>query len=185
MTRELVIRAQEGDHDAFTRLATGSVGRLNAVARLILHDTALVEDAVQDALVEAWRDLRSVRDPDRFDAWLNRLLVRACQDAWRRRSRRALVEMPLQPIDDAPIADAQGAIADADELERGLRRLTLDQRAAVVMTYFLDLPLADVAAATGVPIGTVKSRLNRSMQALRASIEADSRQPNLPPGRTA
>jgi DNA-directed RNA polymerase specialized sigma24 family protein len=93
--------------------------------------------------------------------------------------------MPLQPIDDAAIADAQGVIADADELERGLRQLTLDQRAAVVMTYFLDLPLADVAAATGVPIGTVKSRLHRSMQALRASIEADARQPILPTGRTA
>jgi RNA polymerase sigma-70 factor (ECF subfamily) len=185
MSRELVIRAQEGDHDAFARLANSSISRLNAVARLILHDGTLVEDAVQDALIEAWRDLRALRDPDRFDAWLNRLLVRACQDAWRRRSRRALVELPLRPIDDAPIADAQAAVADVDELERGLRRLTLDQRAAVVLAYYLDLPLADVAVATGVPVGTVKSRLNRSMSALRASIEADSRQSSIASGRLA
>jgi RNA polymerase sigma-70 factor, ECF subfamily len=177
MSRELVVRAQEGDHDAFARLATSSIGRLNAVARLILRDTTLAEDAVQDALVEAWRNLRALRDPDRFDAWLNRLLVRACQDAWRRRSRLALVELPLSPADDVPIADVQRRVAEVDELARGLRRLTLDQRAVVVLTFYLDLPLAEVAATTGVPVGTVKSRLNRSISALRASVEADSRHP--------
>ena len=177
MSRELVVRAQEGDHDAFARLATSSIGRLNAVARLILRDTALAEDAVQDALVEAWRNLRALRDPDRFDAWLNRLLVRACQDAWRRRSRLALVELPLKADNDVPIGDAESRIAAADELERGLRRLTLDQRAVVVLAMYLELPLAEVAATTGVPVGTVKSRLNRSISALRASVEADSRQP--------
>jgi RNA polymerase sigma-70 factor, ECF subfamily len=185
MHRELVIRARDGDHDAFARLATSSIGRLNAVARLILRDATLAEDAVQDALVDAWRNLRALRDPDRFDAWLNRLLVRACQDTWRRRSRRALVELPLRPVDDAPTGDVQSSIAEADELERGLRRLTLDQRAVVVLTFYLDLPLAEVAAATGVPVGTVKSRLNRSISALRASIEADSRYPSMPSERPA
>jgi RNA polymerase sigma-70 factor (ECF subfamily) len=185
MSRELVMLAREGDHDAFTRLALSSIGRLNAVARLILHDTTIAEDAVQDALVEAWRNLRTLRDPDRFDAWLNRLLVRACQDAWRRRSRRALVELPLRPIDDSPIGDVQSRVALADELERGLRRLTVDQRAVLVLTFYLDLPLADVAAATGVPVGTVKSRLNRSISALRASLEADSRHSSMASERLA
>jgi RNA polymerase sigma factor (sigma-70 family) len=176
MSRDLVIRAREGDHDAFARLATSSIGRLNAVARLILHDNAIAEDAVQDALVDAWRNLRALRDPDRFDAWLNRLLVRACQDAWRRRSRRALVELPLRPTDDAPGPDIALSVAASDQLERGLRRLTIEQRTVVVLTFYLDLSLADVALATGVPVGTVKSRLNRSIAALRASVDADSRE---------
>ena len=84
--RQLVIRAREGDHDAFARLAAASIGRLNGIARLILHDYGLAEDAVQESLVEAWRSLRGLRDPDRFDPWLNRILVRACQDARRRES---------------------------------------------------------------------------------------------------
>jgi len=185
MSRELVILAREGDHEAFARLATASIGRLNAVARLILHDSTIAEDAVQDALVEAWRDLRALRDPDRFDAWLNRLLVRSCQDAWRRRSRRALVELPLRPIDDSPIGDVQSSVALADELDRGLRRLTLDQRAVVVLTFYLDLPIAEVAATLGVPVGTVKSRLNRSISALRASVDADSRYSSMASERPA
>ena len=178
MSRELVILAREGDHDAFARLAAGSIGRLNGVARLILHDTSTADDAVQDALFEAWRSLKALRDPERFDAWLNRLLVRACQDAWQRRSKRALVELPLRPVDDAPVGDVQATVASADELERGLRRLTVDQRTVVVLSFYLDLPLAEVAATLGVPLGTVKSRLNRAISALRASVAADSRQPS-------
>ena len=90
MDRDLVIRAREGDHDAFAQLAARSIGRLNALARLILTDYSRAEDAVQDALVDAWRDFRGLRDPDRFDAWLNRILIRACQNARRPGHRTAL-----------------------------------------------------------------------------------------------
>ena len=176
MDRELVIRAREGDHDAFARLAAGSIGRLNAIARLILSDYARAEDAVQDAFVDAWLDLRGLRDPDRFDAWLNRLLVRACQNARRLDRRRGLVELPL--VADSPAReDLQASIANSDELERGLRRLTIDQRTVLVLSFYLDLPLADAAATIGIPLGTMKSRLSRAIAALRAVIDADARRP--------
>jgi RNA polymerase sigma-70 factor (ECF subfamily) len=178
MDREVVIRAREGDHDAFARLAASSIGRLNAIARLILHDYAAAEDAVQEALVDAWRDLRSLREPDRFDAWLTRILVRACQDARRRSRRRGLMELSMEAPARFALDDAQSAVANADRLERGLRRLTVDQRTVLVLAFYLDLPLADAAAILGIPIGTMKSRLSRSITALRAVIDADDRQPN-------
>jgi hypothetical protein len=79
MQRELVERAMAGDHGAFAELARASIGRLYAAARLILRDDHRAEDATQEALVAAWRDLSALRDPDRFEAWLHRLLVRAYQ----------------------------------------------------------------------------------------------------------
>ena len=176
MDRELVIRAQGGDHDAFARLAAGSIGRLNAIARLILADYARAEDAVQDAFVDAWRDLRGLRDPDRFDAWLNRLLIRSCQNARQRDRRRGAFELHVE-IDSPAFDDVQTAVANHDLLERGLRQLTIDQRAVLVLAFYLDLPLADAAATLGIPIGTMKSRLSRAIVALRATLAADERQP--------
>ena len=163
MDRDLVLQARAGDRDAFSRLAAGSLARLNAVARLIVRDDGRAEDAVQDALVDAWRDLRGLRDADRFDAWLNWLLIRACQDASRRDRRRRTVELPLLAIDGPPVPDAQHMTALSDEIERGLRRLTVEQRSVLVLTYYLDLPLGDAAAALGVPLGTMKSRLHRAL----------------------
>ena len=175
--RQLVIRAREGDHDAFARLAAASIGRLNGIARLILHDYALAEDAVQESLVEAWRNLRGLRDPDRFDPWLNRILVRSCQDARRRESRRGRLELPWLGNDEPVSDDTLASIAAADQLERGLRLLTIEQRTVLVLAYYLDLSLADAAATLGIPTGTMKSRLNRSLAALRAALDADERRP--------
>jgi RNA polymerase sigma-70 factor, ECF subfamily len=175
MDRVLVTQARDGDHDAFARLVALSVGRLNAIARLILRDQGLAEDAVQDAFVDAWRSLPGLRDPDRFEAWLTRLLVRACQDSRRRVARRWQVEFPLEPGDGPDVADHQAELAVADQLERSLRRLTVDQRTVLVLTYYLDLPLAEAAAVLGVPTGTMKSRLNRAISALRATVDADDR----------
>ena len=84
MQQELVERARRGDHDAFAVLAGTAISRLDGAAWLILRDADLAKDAVQNALVRAWRDLPTLRDPDRFDAWLNRILVRACIDESRR-----------------------------------------------------------------------------------------------------
>jgi RNA polymerase sigma-70 factor (ECF subfamily) len=172
--RELVVRAQGGDHDAFARLVAGSLGRLNGTARLILHDPGQAEDAVQDALLDAWRDLRGLRDPDRFDAWLNRLLVRHCQDTRRRIARIGRFELREAGLERAG-EDAQRAVALSDHVVSGLRRLTVDQRTVLVLAFYLDLPLADAAAALGIPLGTMKSRLNRAVAALRAAIEANER----------
>ncbi len=145
MDRDLVVRARAGDRDAFSQLATASIGRLNAVARLIVRDDGRAEDAVQDALVDAWLDLRGLRDPDRFDAWLNR--------SW---------STPVRTWPGAPAAGCGSKFhccrhtagrprhpvlnALSDELERGFRRLTIEQRTVIVLVYYLDLPLTDAAA---------------------------------------
>jgi RNA polymerase sigma factor (sigma-70 family) len=175
MDQQLVIRARDGDHAAFATLASASIGRLTAIARLTLQDGPRAEDAVQDALVGAWRNIRSLRDPARFDAWLYRLLMRACSDVARTERRRRVVELPLPELGGPSVAAADAHLAVADELERGLRALPVEQRAVVVLTYYLDLPLAEVAAALDVPLGTVKSRLNRALAGLRAHLDADAR----------
>jgi RNA polymerase sigma factor (sigma-70 family) len=174
MDPELVILARGGDHDAFARLVAGSIGRLNAIARLILRDYTLAEDAVQDAFVDAWRSLPGLREPERFQAWLTRLLVRSCQDT-RRRARRRNIEMPLLTSDSPDVADHQSTFAVIDQIERGLAALTVDQRMVLVLTYYLDLPIAEAASVLGIPTGTMKSRLHRAILALRATVDADER----------
>src|SRR3954453_14681458 len=144
MGRDLVILAKAGDHDAFSTLAAISVARLLAAARLILRDAGLAEDAVQEALVRAWLDIRGLRDPDRFDAWLHRLLVNSCLNE-AKRLRRHRLDVELGPLDQTSAADGAMAIADRDELDRGFRRLAPDARALVVLHHYLDLPLPDVA----------------------------------------
>jgi len=171
--RALVERARRGDHDAFAVLAGDAIARLDAAARLILRDRELAKDVVQDTLLRAWRDLPGLRDPDRFDAWLNRLLTNAAIDEARRRRRR-VIEVELTPI-DAPIPDPIHGLFDTDEILRAFGRLPVDQRAVIVLRYYLDLPLADAAATLGIPVGTAKSRLNRAVSGMRAAVDADAR----------
>ena len=153
-------------------MLAGAAGvRLDAAARLILRDPELARDAVQDALLRAWRDLRRLRDPDRLDAWLYRLTVNACLDILRRRRRRP-VEVELISIDPA-IPDTAMAYADRMLLDEALAGLDPDRRAVVVMHYYLGMPLPDVAAALGVPVGTVKSRLHRSLALMRIVVEGE------------
>ena len=174
MQRDLVLRARMGDHDAFASLATDAYGRLHRTARLILRREDLASDAVQDALTSAWLHIRAVREPDRFDAWLNRLVVRACYDELRR-AKRGLMEVHVEDIEPADVDDAAGSLADRDQLERGFQRLSAEHRAVLVVHHYLGL--ADAAAATvlDIPIGTFKSRLNRAHLSLREALEADER----------
>jgi RNA polymerase sigma-70 factor, ECF subfamily len=174
---ELVVRAREGDRDAFSELVARSIGQLSAVARLILRDEYAAQDAVQDACIEAWRSLPGLRDPDKYEAWMRRLLVRACFQNIRRSRRVQAVEIELTPDHEPAIAGLERQLDIHDQVERGLARLSADLRAVVVLVYYLDLPYVDAAQAMGVPLGTVKSRLNRATQALRAEIEADDRVP--------
>src|SRR5262245_9157188 len=174
MQRELVERARGGDHDAFAALAAAAISRLDGAARLILHDPDQAKDAVQATLVRAWRDLRTLRDPDRFDAWLHRLLVNSClnEARWLRRHR---FEVELDPFDEPHTADDATIVADRDELDRGFRRLAPEARAIVVLHHYLDLSLPEIALILGIPVGTAKSRLHRALQQMRASLEADAR----------
>jgi RNA polymerase sigma-70 factor (ECF subfamily) len=173
MDTDLVIQAQGGDEGAFASLAVAAGDRLHAVAFRILRDTALAEDATQQALLTIWRDLPQLRDPARFDAWSYWLLVRACY-AEARRIRNYSPGLRLVETDE-PMDDASVLIADRDQLERAFRRLSIDHRAVVVLHHYLDLPLDQVAESLGVPIGTVRSRLHRAIQGLRAALDADAR----------
>jgi RNA polymerase sigma-70 factor (ECF subfamily) len=170
--RERVERARHGDHDAFAVLAGAFVARLDAAARLILRDPELARDAVQEGFIHAWRNLPTLRDPDRFEAWLHRLVIRSCVDILRRRGRRP-IEVELTPIDGPAIADVSSFIADRELLDAALRRLDPEWRAVVVLHFYLGLPLPAVASALGIPVGTAKSRLHRSLAAMRLTIDAD------------
>jgi RNA polymerase sigma-70 factor (ECF subfamily) len=179
MRRDLVQRAMAGDHEAFSELARLSIDRLYAIARLILHDAERAQDATQEALVAAWRDLSALRDPDRFDVWLRRLLIHACYREARKEKQRLRMELHVDPIEQG-VPDTTTALADRDEIERGLRLLPPDQRALLVMHYFVGLPMQETADALGLPLGTVKSRLHRTTQALRATLDASARNGRLP-----
>ncbi|MBX3030403.1 MAG: RNA polymerase sigma factor [Chloroflexi bacterium] len=172
MDRSLVVRAQEGDEAAFRELAVAVGPALLRVARGILRDRAAAEDATQVALVQMWRQLRQLREPDRFDAWAYRVLVNACRTEGRRSGRAARVAI----ITDVPGADGNlGAVLDRDQLERGFRRLPFEQRTVLVLHLYLGLGNARIASILGIPEGTVRSRLYHGVRAMRAALAADAR----------
>jgi RNA polymerase sigma-70 factor (ECF subfamily) len=177
MQRDLVIRARNGDHEAFSALAATSFDQLVQTARLILRDNERAADAVQDTLLSAWLHIRAVRDPDRFEAWLRRLLVHACYREAKRAARRRVMEVEVTPLNTPTADEVPGTSATRDQLERGFRRLTMEQRAVLVVHHYLGLADLDAAVALDIPVGTFKSRLNRATAALRAALEADDRLP--------
>ena len=185
MQHDLAVRARGGDHDAFSALVDGSIGRLYAVACLILRDRDRAHDAVQEAMIAAWRDIRGLRDPERVDAWFRRLVVRACYRQARREQRRAVVELRVVSQLPQTAPGPELSVVDRDQLERGFERLAPDQRAVLVLYHYLGLPLADVAETLDIPTGTVKSRLNRAHAAMRAALAADDRPSLAEEGRTA
>jgi RNA polymerase sigma-70 factor (ECF subfamily) len=174
MDQALVMRARDGDHEAFTALVAASIDRMYATAGLIVRSDDRAQEAVQEALVQAWLNIRSLRDPERFEAWLRRLLVNACYSAARRDRTRRVTEIRVV-VSDPTIPDSHGALADRDQLERGFQHLSPEERAVLVAHYYLDLSDADAADALGLRIGTFKSRLHRSMDALRAALAAEER----------
>ena len=174
MQRDLVERARTGDHDAFAELAAAVISRLDGAAWLILRDADQAKDAVQNALVRAWRDLPTLRDPERFDAWLHRILVRSCLEE-ARRLRRHRVDVELTNLHAPAVEGGESMIAVRDQLERGFIRLDPEMRAVIVLHHYLDLPMPAVAASLGIPLGTAKSRLHRALGLMRAALEADAR----------
>jgi RNA polymerase sigma-70 factor (ECF subfamily) len=183
MPRELVERAMAGDDEAFSELARLVVRRLYAVARLILRDDARAEDAVQEALVACWRDLSGLRDPDRFEAWVHRVLVRQCYREARRERRRIEVEGMVRPLAVTPDPAHQHAVRD--QIERGFARLPVDQRTVLVLHHYLGYTYPEIGDVLGVPIGTAKSRLSRASAAMRAALAIDGPDRSTIPGRTA
>lgn len=180
MLRHLVVQASLGDHDAFAELVERVASRCQSTAVQILRDGALAEEAAQEALIRAWRDLPRLRDPDRFEAWLRRLLVHACYDAARRERRRRGTELKLMAesrgaMANGAVADGGTALAERDALEQVLAGLSPAHRAALVLRHVLDLSVPQVAESLGVPIGTAKSRLHHAERALRVALEQEER----------
>ena len=160
------------------------VARLDSAARLILRDPDLARDAVQEGFIRAWRSLPALRDPDAFDGWLRTLVTRAGLDLVRQRGRRP-IEVELTPADAPIIGDPTRTVADRDLLETVLRRLPPDHRAVVVLHYYFDLTLPEVAATVGIPTGTAKSRLNRALVQLREQLADDGDRAPIPGGQLA
>jgi RNA polymerase sigma-70 factor (ECF subfamily) len=169
MTADLIRQAQQGDHAAFEHLIRGAYDRLYGVACRVLRDRVAAEDAVQDAIFRCWRDLRALRDPERFDAWLYRLIVNACRDQ-ARRARHGPVEVYGRREDVVAPHDDYAILADHDALERAFIALPADQRVALVLTHYLGFSAPEVAAIVGVPTGTVYSRIHIGARAMRAAL---------------
>jgi RNA polymerase sigma-70 factor (ECF subfamily) len=174
--RQLVERAQQGDQHAFEALVRLSGNRLFAIAYRILRDHHLAEDALQQTLVTIWDELPRLRDPDRFAAWTYRLIVRTSTSQARRERRGGPIVRLLPDDTDASHApDEITSVADRDQIERGFRRLSADQRAILVLQHYVGLPLAEIADVLGIPVGTAGSRLHYATRALRAALDADTR----------
>ena len=174
MQRALVDLARRGDEEAFADLARAVGDRLMGIAFRILRDADRAEDAVQQTLITAWRELPTLRDDARFDAWLRRILVHACYaEARRRRSWSANIR--ALPTDGPAGRDDTASVIERDLLERAFRRISPEQRAIFVLHHYVGLTLPEVADELGVPLGTAKSRLYYATQALQAALDADAR----------
>jgi RNA polymerase sigma-70 factor (ECF subfamily) len=174
MDRDLVEQSQRGDREAFATLARSRGDRLYGIARRVLRDVDLAEDAVQQALVIAWRELPRLRDPDRFDAWLQRTLIHACYTEARRR-RLWTANVRVLPVDGPAAPDAIDSIADRDEIEFAFRRLPPEQRAILVLHHYLGLESSEIGEVLDIPAGTARSRLHYAHRAMRAVLDADAR----------
>src|SRR4051812_23928358 len=174
MDLDLVAAARSGDEEAFASIARGSADRLFAVAHRILRDVGRAEDAVQQTLVTAWRELPALREAERFDAWLHRILVHACYDEAKRASKWSAKVVGL-PLEWPATRDATQDVIARDALDRGFRRLPPEQRAAFVLHHYLGWSVAEIAENLGVPSETIRSRLRYATSTLRAALDADAR----------
>jgi RNA polymerase sigma-70 factor, ECF subfamily len=166
---ELVERAKRGDREAFSSLAAASVDHCYALAYRILRDPHRAQDATQQALLGAWRDLPTLRDPERFDAWLHRLVVNACYVEARSERRWVARVRVLRTEPESP--DIARGVAARDELEAAFRQLTPEHRAVVVLHHHFCYQLTEIAETLGIPAGTARSRLHHAVRQLRLVLD--------------
>lgn len=171
---DLVERAQGGDTSAFEQLVRPAYDRLFSTAQRILRNRDAAEDAVQDAIVRCWRDIRGLRDPDRFEAWLYRLLVNASRDH-ARGLRRDLHDSESLPSGLRASGDDYAVLMDHDALERAFLTLNPDHRIVLVLAHYVGYSAPEIATIVGVPVGTVYSRLHYATRAMRAELAPSSR----------
>lgn len=177
----LVEQAQAGDRFAFEALVEQRLDWAFRTARAILGSEADARDATQETFIHAWRELPRLRDPERFDSWLGRILVNSCRQALRGRRRRFVREIAASDLNyEVAAVDCRGEAPDdraasADALERAFERLSADERWVLVLHHLEHQPLAEIAAMLAIPVGTAKSRLFAARQALARALEAELR----------
>jgi RNA polymerase sigma factor (sigma-70 family) len=176
----LVERAQAGDREAFEALLDRWLATAYRTACAILGDEADARDATQDAFLRAWRGLPRLRDPDRFDAWLSRILVNRCRTLRGRRHRATVREIHLSvlperqepSIRDGPWADPPTSL---DVVERAFERISVGDRTLLVLHHLDHHSVAEIAARLRIPVGTAKSRLFAARHALQRALEVELR----------
>jgi len=173
MSVELVRRAQRGDRVAFDALVFAALGRLYPIAALILHDSTLAEDAVQETVIRAWRSLPGLRDAGRYDVWLRQILVHACIDAARRERRYRGDHELREGLADRD--DLETLTADRDAIEQAFATLSPQHRAAFVLRHYAGYRVAEVADALRVPLGTAKSRIHYAERAMSVALHGSAR----------
>jgi RNA polymerase sigma-70 factor (ECF subfamily) len=156
--------------EAFSLLDEARLLQSYRLATLILRDRDEAEDATQEAIARAWSSWGTLRDTSRFDAWFDRILVNVCRN--RMRHIRTVRVVALDAAYDAPAADSNGATMARLTLEPAFARLTPDQRIIVVLRFWHDLSVEEIAERLDIPPGTVKSRLHYALKSLRAAIES-------------
>ena len=170
---DLVEQARRGDREAFDIVMLESIDRLYAIARLTAQDADVAEDAVQEALLKCWRDLPTLRDLDRFEAWLHRLLMNSVAEEFRKR-RRVRANVTVLRMEPST-ADASSEFADRDELQRAFGLLSIEHRVVLVLHHYLGMSTEEAARTLGIPVGTVKSRLHYALEAMRAALDSGER----------
>ena len=172
MLKERAIRSANADRAAaFSELAEHHLADSFRLAALILGDRADAEDATQDAFVAAWKGWGSLRDPARFEAWFGRILVNVCRDRLRRSRRHGVSDLSDELMASPAGGDIAAAAADRDAVGLGLARLDPDQRIVLILRYYRDLSVDEIAARVGVPAGTVKSRLHYALRDLGVALD--------------
>lgn len=165
MTRRSLV-----DEERFVRLVDGRLRSGFHLAGYLLGDACEAEDAVQDSIERAWRAWSDLRDEASFAPWFDRILVNVCRDRSRRGRQHQTVQMSADFALHAP--DSFGAIYERDALGRSIRALPVDQRTVVVLRFWRDLSIDQIAELLAVPTGTVKSRLHYGLESIRGAIAA-------------
>ena len=166
MDRELLLRSRAGDREAFDLIVAARAETAYRTALAILGNGADARDTAQDAFVAAWRRIRDLRDLDRFDAWLGRILINHCRTALRRRGR--VREVGLDEVAETRAAVSSFEGADFDD---AFARLSVDQRAILVLHHLHGYGVREIAEWLGIPTGTVKWRLSRARNALQHELD--------------
>jgi RNA polymerase sigma-70 factor (ECF subfamily) len=164
----LVVLAGGGDEAAFAELVRRRQGWMRGLLRRLSGDVTLADDLAQDAFLHAWHNLAGLRDPGAFGAWLRQIAV----NTWLQHARRHRI--PMEAIEDSPSAlnmPSAGGMSDAAsriDLGTALEKLKPAERLCVVLAYAEGMSHGEIAKATGLPLGTVKSHIARATPKLRS-----------------